>query len=420
MAAWELAVVPNGQAMPSAGTCVMLAAMLMHQTSRSLLLGRLLMGGACIVAAAGAVGCGEDAAGPNGGTGGSSLSANGGSSSSNNAASTAASGGSGTTTGTGGGGAGSGEGISAQYPGDVGIENHPSVLFHSDFEDGLNGFDSYTQDTSRLSVVDDAALANGGTGYLRASVTRAQLANNPYISTQARVTFAPQDEIYWRLYARFVGNTAPPHHWVRTIALNDTFSADGQAGIRPAGNAGFWYDFDVRTDDTFKFYTYWQEMRSWMCNDGSTNPGCAGYNGPSQSAYYGNNFHYDNQTPFARDAWFCLELHGKANTVGANDGAIAFWHNGVEAARYETGGPNGRWLRENFYSHGQYYQDDGPFEGFNFRSDTQVGWRLVVLDAYYQKDTLDNKEANGYPVQEVQTILYDDVVVATERIGCKQ
>ena len=98
---------------------------------------------------------------------------------------------------------------------------------------------------------------------------------------------------------------------------------------------------------------------------------------------------------------------------------MSFYLDGVEAARYRQGEPNGRWLRENFFSHGQYYQDDGPFEGFNFRTDDVVGWRLVVLDAYYQKNTLDSKEANGYPVQEAQTILYDDVVVATERIGCK-
>lgn len=339
-------------------------------------------------------------------------------SSGSGASSPAGSGGS--STGVGGSGAGtSGDGISAEFPGDEGIASHPSVIFHADFESGLDGWDSYTQDPDRLQVVEDAALANGGSRYLRAEITRTMLDASPYQSAQARKRFDPVDEIYWRFYARFVGNTAPPHHWVRTIALDDTYSADGHAGFKPDGGDGFWFDFDVRTDDTFKFYAYWHEMRSWMCNDGSTDPSCAGYNGPSDNPYYGNNFHYADQSGFPRDAWFCLELHGKANTVGSYDGEVGFYLEGMEAARYRTGEPNGRWLRESFHSHGQYFQDEGPFEGFNFRTDDEVGWRLVVLDAYYQKDTLDAKEANGYPVQEAQTILYDDVVVATERIGCK-
>lgn len=349
------------------------------------------------------------------GTGGASSIASTSSSSGGTGGAAAGTGGATVTTG----GASSGVGISAQYPGDEGIASHPSVLFHSDFESGLEGWDSYTQNPSRLDVIDDSSRAHGGSRFLRAEITRAMLEDDPYISAQARKRFEPVDEIYWRFHARFVGNTAPPHHWVRTIALSDSYSADGHAGFKPGGADGFWFDFDVRNDDTFKFYTYWHEMRSWMCNDGTTDPGCAGYNGPSQNPYYGNNFHYEGQSSFPRDQWFCLELHGKANTVGSYDGELAYYLDGVEGARYRTGEPNGRWLRENFFSHGQYFEDQGPFEGFNFRTDEGVGWRLVVLDAYYQKNTLDSKEANGYPVQERQTILYDDVVVATERIGCK-
>ncbi|MEM1031809.1 MAG: hypothetical protein AAGN82_15765 [Myxococcota bacterium] len=326
-------------------------------------------------------------------------------------------GGSGATTGSGAGAPGNG--IASQYPGDEGIASHPSVIFHSDFESDMEGWDAYTQNTERLDVIDDASLAHGGNKFLRARITRTMLAQQANISAQANKVFSPVDEIYWRFYARFVGNTAPPHHWVRTIALSDSYSAGGHAGFKPGGGDGFWYDFDIRNDDTFSFYTYWHEMRSWMCNDGSTDPGCAGYNGPSNNAYYGNNFHWANQNGFERDAWFCLELHGKANTPGAYDGEVSFYLNGDEIARYRSGSPNGRWLRENFFTHGPYFEDDGPFDGFNFRTDANVGWRQVVLDAYYQRNTLDAKEDNGYPVQETQTILYDDVVVATERIGCK-
>ncbi len=329
-----------------------------------------------------------------------------------------ANGGSSSTNG-GGGMTPSGEGISADHPNDVGIQNHPSVIFHSNFEDGFAGFTSYTQNPARLDVDDDASLANGGNRFMRATITRTDLESQANLSAQARVEFPPVDEIYWRFYARFVGDTAPPHHWVRTIALSDSYSADGHAGYAPGGGDGFWFDFDVKIDDTFSFYTYWHEMRSWMCNDGSTDPGCAGYNGPSNSPHYGNNFHAANQTSFPRDQWFCLELHGKANTPGADDGELSFWLNGEPVEHYRNGAPNGRWLRQNFYTHGTYFEDEGPFEGFNFRTDGDVGWRLVVMDMYFQKNTLDQKEDNGYPVPEAQIILYDDVVIATERIGCK-
>lgn len=312
-----------------------------------------------------------------------------------------------------------GVGLSAQYPDDEEIGSDPDVIFHSDFESGLAGWDVTTNNDEQLNVESNHSMANGGERYLRTTITRSMLEENPYISAKARKIIEPEDEIYWRFYARFEGNTAPPHHWVRAVALNETYSADGHAGYKPSGDDGFWFALDPLNDDTFKFYTYWHEMHSWMCNDGSTSSDCAGYNGPSSSPHYGNNFNYVDQTAFPRDEWFCVEIHGKANTPGSYDGALSFYINNKLVANYETGQPNGRWLRESFYTQGQYYRDDGPFEGFNFRTDSNVAWRQITLDSYYQKDTLDRKEANGYPVQEEQTILYDDVVVARRRIGCK-
>jgi hypothetical protein len=48
----------------------------------------------------------------------------------------------------------------------------------------------------------------------------------------------------------------------------------------------------------------------------------------------------------------------------------------------------------------------------------------VFLDAYYERDTSAAKravlEGRGLTVSDEQTIYYDDVVVATERIGCRR
>lgn len=366
---------------------------------------------------AGGAGAGAGGATGTGGsvdTGGAGGSSSGGATGSGGASS-------GGATGSGGSGGSSGVGLSAKYPGDKGIGSDPAVIFHSGFENGLSDWSWYTKDTSLLDVKNDPTTAHGGSHYLRASVTQTQLAANPYISAHAQYQFPSRVPVaYWRFYARFVGNSAVPHHWVRVGAGNATYASDGLAAVVPAGDQGFWFDLDAHTNGSFSFYVYWQQMRSWECNDGTTNPSCAGYNGPSQTPYYGNNFNPAGQSPFPRDKWFCVEIMTKANTPNKYDGELAFWINNKLVGDYKTGTPaQGRWLRDNFYTHGQYYQDVQAFEGFGFRTVPDVGVKRVTLDAYYQKDTLDNMIKSGIQVPEAEVTLYDDVVVATQRIGCE-
>ncbi len=315
---------------------------------------------------------------------------------------------------------GGGTGLSGKYPGDQGIGDDPAVIFHSDFESDMMGWTSYTQNAQRLAVVDDGATAHAGSKYLRANITRTMLEADQYISAQARFEFPERvDTMYWRFHTRFVGDTAVPHHWVRAAAGNASFNSDGLAGMVPGGDQGFWYDLDANDNGSFNFYVYWHEMRSWMCNDGSTDPGCAGYNGPSSNQYWGNSFNPANQTPFVRDQWFCVEIMTRANTPGQPDGELAFWIDDALVGEYKPGTPRGRWLRDAFRSHGQYFIDEQGFDGFNFRTSADVGLKAITLDAYYEKGTLDRKESNGVTVPEAQITWYDDVVVATERIGCR-
>jgi hypothetical protein len=129
--------------------------------------------------------------------------------------------------------------------------------------------------------------------------------------------------------------------------------------------------------------------------------------------FYGNNFTAANQQAIPRDQWFCLEVRVKANTVGTSDGELTLWKNDALVADYRPGTPRGRWLRDNFYSWGQYFQDVQAFEGFDFRTHPDVLLKRVTLDAYYERGTL----PASAPAE--QLILYDDVVVATSRIGCR-
>ncbi|MDQ3033194.1 MAG: hypothetical protein M3Y87_12315 [Myxococcota bacterium] len=314
--------------------------------------------------------------------------------------------------------------LSARYPGDIGLADDPAVLFSDDFEAGWGRWDAPTADTRYLHIEEDAAAANGGQRYLRSTVTTADLAEDMYISSSTRVTHERVDEAYWRFYARFPEVAPNPHHWVRVAAGTEAWNSSGLANTRPSGDDGFWFDFDTNVDDVFNFYAYWHQMRSGRCNDGSATPGCDGDQGTTY--YYGNVFQPPDQAPFPRDRWFCIEMHARANTVGASDGSLAFWIDDVSIGDYRPGSPEGTWLRAQFHTGGCSFSacaEPTPFEGFDFRTSDDVRFKSFMLDAYYERESSARRRAEmverGLTVSDSQTILYDDVVIATERIGCR-
>jgi len=321
---------------------------------------------------------------------------------------------------------GGGDNLASRYPGDDGIASDPAVLFHDDFETGWGRWDRPTDDTRYLTMESAAATANAGAGYLRSTVTEADLAETMYISASPRFAFPrPVDTVYWRFHVRFPNVAPNPHHWVRMAAGDADWNSSGLANTVPPGDSGFWFDFDINNNDVFNFYNYWHEMRSGRCNDGSATPGCDGDQGSTY--YYGNVFRPNDQTAFARDEWLCVEMAGSVNTVGARDGWLAFWVDDVEVGRYAQGTPDGTWLRATFHEEGCEFSacaPPAPFEGFDFRTEADVQFKAIFLDAYYQADTTARKRMNleerGLTVSGEMTILYDDVVVATERIGCRR
>lgn len=327
---------------------------------------------------------------------------------------------------SGGGAPTEGESLSARYPGDEGLDQDPAVLFLDDFEQGWGRWDAPREDSATLTIQEDESLAHAGSRYLRSTVTSADLEEDEYISSQSSVNFDdPALEVYVRFYAYFVGTAPTPHHWVRMSAGVPGYNGSGRANTVPPGDEGFWFDFDANTDDVFNFYVYWYKMRSGRCNDGSTTEGCEGDQGTSY--HYGNNFRPPGQTAFARDNWFCIEMHSRANTVGQMDGALAFWIDDQLIGEYRSGVPDGTWLRDSFHTGGCEFSactDPTPFEGFDFRSASDVLFKGFVLDAYYERGTSQNRrtelEDRGIVVDDAQTILYDDLVIATERIGCRR
>ncbi len=324
-----------------------------------------------------------------------------------------------TSTGT------TGNSLSQRYPDDMGIGEASTVLFHDDFEDGWGRWDGPEGDTQTLFLETDEAVAHAGTGYLRSTVTEAQLQEDEFISSAAWTELPERvDSLYWRFHVQFKNVAPNPHHWVRVAAGDADYDSSGLANTVPEGDRGFWFDLDANNDDIFNFYVYWYEMRSGRCNDGSATPGCAGDQGSTY--YYGNVFRPPEQDPFPRDQWFCIELHAQTNQPGSSDGQLTLWVDDRRVGDYGPGYPEGTWLRDQFHAGGCDFSactQPQPFDGFDFRSSSEVRFKKVLLDAYYERDSSaakrDELESRGLTVSNEQTILYDDVVVATERIGCR-
>ena len=314
--------------------------------------------------------------------------------------------------------------LSERYPDETSLAADPAVLFHDDFESGWGRWNAPTRDTEHLFIEDDAAKAHAGARYLRSTVTEQQLAQDEYISSSTRLDFPKRvDTVFIRFHAYFEGIAPNPHHWVRVAAGTPSYASSGLANTVPQGNQGFWFDFDADIDDRFNFYVYWYKMRSGRCNDGSTTAGCAGDQGTTY--HYGNSFQPPAQGALARDRWMCVEMMAKANGVGQSDGALAFWIDDRLVGDYKPGFPSGTWLRDKFHTGGCTFSActaPTPFEGFDFRSNADVLFKSFFLDAYYERGSSANARAElksrGLSPSNEQTVLYDDVVIATTRIGC--
>lgn len=116
----------------------------------------------------------------------------------------------------------------------------------------------------------------------------------------------------------------------------------------------------------------------------------------------------------------------KANTTGTRDGELAFWIDGVLIEHYKTGNPSGTWLRVTFHIGGCTYSACAPpvpFEGFDFRSSSDVRFKQAFFDAYYERGLFADKkvaiQATELLVSDESTIYYDDVVITTKCIGAR-
>lgn len=212
-------------------------------------------------------------------------------------------------------------GLAAKYPGDVGIEKDPAVVFTENFEEdsidalgarwaAAGGEIRKPGDPKNMRLQDDIPSVSSGKKSL--SIYQAHLYAH----------LRPVDQLYARYYQKYHPQFGYPHHLPFIIAdYEPTPWPKGWAGKKPDGdkffctNAEAWGAFGANpVPGKWTMYSYWQDMKP----DG-------------RGDYWGNGLHTD--LPIERGRWTCVEIMLKANTAPDKaDGEQAMWIDGKRVA----------------------------------------------------------------------------------------
>jgi len=259
-----------------------------------------------------------------------------------------------------------------QHPGDVGIAKDPAVLLHEDFE--APAFDrkrwsDISNKHGALRLTREPANVNGGRQALRITATLGKNSGGHLFRR-----FKPGHE---RMHARFYVKFAPDcdyiHHFVHLVAQRPpTPWPTGGAGLKPAGDKKFSIGIEpwgrwgrYPPPGGWHFYSYWWKMP--RSGDGK---------------YWGQDFAKEPYAIPERGTWYCVETMVACNTPRKPDGEVALWIDGKQLAHHKN---------------------------VNWRSDAKLKLNAFWLMLYVTKHSAKKNAVN--------TVWFDDVVVATKYIG---
>ena len=331
-------------------------------------------------------------------------------------------------------------GIAAQFPGDVGIDQHPAVLLVETFEsasldDVIDRWDwSRGADAGMLALDDevDRPANSPGRQALRMTVGR----DGPSSADLRKILDHRHDRIHLRFYVRFAEDYGFMHHFTRIAGdAQPTTWMRGGAGSRPTSRfsaaietmpaspnhyprrvhttpPGFWF-----------FYTYWPGMRSWQTPAGEPDG--------RPNAYYGNNLMPAEPVAAKRGAWQCIEIMVRMNSQpGVKDGALALWVEGELVGHWDpqmNEPAQGYWMRDTFrwvpdeeqardFPGFAWLTTDDPAELASYRHIVQL--HHYVSDRTWRRTQRYAEEHPDFPINlEAATVWKDHVVVATDYIG---
>lgn len=303
-----------------------------------------------------------------------------------------------------------GPGLAAKYPGDVGIEKDPSVVFVENFEQPT--FDAVAKrwesvsHPELMSIVDDKPTSSGG----KRSLLVRHVGGESVGGHLYRRLKPGYDRLFFRFYVKFSEDCFPIHHFFHLGGYNPpTEWPQGGAGVRPAGGERFSVGLEPFGKLwTWDFYAYWMEMRG----------------SPPRGQTWGNVFVRDPKPKAPRNVWTCVEAMVRMNDVGDSNGEMALWLDGKRIEHLGKGFPKGKWVYDRFIpgeggdcvrwndlKKGPEYfsvpKEGKPFEGFRWRSDEKLKLNFLWVLVYI----------TDAPKGHVSSVWFDDVVVAKEFIG---
>lgn len=234
-------------------------------------------------------------------------------------------------------------GIASKYPGDVGIEADPAVLF-------ADGFEGYSQASDleqrwdavyqydQIRIATEPENVHGGQRALEFTVPQqdSELSN-----ATDKVLTEERDVLFLRYYSKF----QPPYDVVGSSHNGSMISAhyfiDGQAtpGIPADGTNKFLANLEnwrgeaaTPSPGHLNIYIYHPEQRSqWgdhFFPTGTVLPNS------SEPFDFGPDFVSRPDVLPELDKWYCYEYMLKANTPGKRDGRIAVWVDGKLTADF--------------------------------------------------------------------------------------
>jgi hypothetical protein len=296
--------------------------------------------------------------------------------------------------------------LSASYPGDVGLGADRSVVLHEDFEEGsvaalIARYDAVAHPAGMTLVSDHPAYSSGASS-LRLTSGGANAATHLYKSFGTGY-----EELYLRYYIKYLGS-GPWHHSGIWFGGYDPPLAypSPRTGSKPDGDDLFSIALEPMPDSgRMDFFNYWMAMHSWQVAPTG-----------ARGDYWGNTLLHAAGFRVSSDAWTCYEIHLKLNPDPATGaGAVLeVWQNDTLVRRFDDAAPLGYWVRDKYCAN-----DSDGAECTTYRPANPV---LVPLDQRWRRNAA--LKINYFWPQNYNTaasdssLLLDDVVIATRRIGC--
>ena len=214
-------------------------------------------------------------------------------------------------------------GLATKYPGDVGLEKDPDVVFVETFNGSVDEVCSHWDQAAGREIMSKSDEVPPGSG-LKQSLLLTRVAGgtkgytdggNLYRRIKNEKGEFGVDQLFYRFYMKFNKEHAPIHHYGAGFWGYNPPSRwpMGGAGLRPKGDQSWVTQVEPGDFKSWYFYSYWQEM------GGS----------PPHGQTWGNTFEVEvPPRPVEREKWICVEIMVKMNDIGDSNGEQAYWVDG--------------------------------------------------------------------------------------------